>query len=203
MTGPLVILAFFATFLGLVGTPAWPWFQAFLAGRAATFDFAGFLEPGLVSLMVISSLIVFAGLFLGWLLYGRKPILHATDLDALERIQPGLFHALGNRLYIDELYGVTVIALTRGFALFSAFLDRWIFGGIVQLIAWFVAGVGWLDFGLDQYLVNGGFDLGCREVSFGGRLFSRLQNGRVQNYLRIIAIALVVLGILLLWGSRG
>ncbi|HEY6448263.1 MAG TPA: NADH-quinone oxidoreductase subunit L [Acidobacteriaceae bacterium] len=203
MTGPLVILAVFATFLGFVGTPAWPWFQTFLAGRAASFDFAGFSEPGLVSLMVISSLIVFAGLFLGWFLYGRRPILNATDPDALERLQPGLFHALGNRLYVDEFYGVTVIALTRGIAVFSAFLDRWIFGGIVQCIAWLVAGIGWLDFGVDQYLVNGGFDLGCREVSFGGRLFSRLQNGRVQNYLRIIAIALVVLGILLLWGSRG
>ncbi|MGC2636237.1 MAG: NADH-quinone oxidoreductase subunit L [Acidobacteriaceae bacterium] len=203
MTGPLVILAAFATFLGFVGTPAWPWFQAFLEGRAATFDFAGFSEPGLVSLMVVSSLIVFAGLFLGWFLYGRKPILHATDPDALELLQPSLFHALGNRLYVDEFYGVTVIALTRGIAVFSAFLDRWIFGGIVQCIAWFIAGVGWLDFGLDKYLVNGGFDLSCREVSFGGRLFARLQNGRVQNYLRIIAIALVVLGILLLWGSRG
>ena len=32
MTRPLVILAAFAVFLGFVGTPAWPWFQNFLAG---------------------------------------------------------------------------------------------------------------------------------------------------------------------------
>ena len=30
MTVPLVILAVFAVLLGFVGTPAWPWFQAFL-----------------------------------------------------------------------------------------------------------------------------------------------------------------------------
>ena len=29
------------------------------------------------------------------------------------------------------------------------------------------------------------------------------QNGRVQNYLRVIAVALVVLAAILLWGRRG
>jgi hypothetical protein len=32
---------------------------------------------------------------------------------------------------------------------------------------------------------------------------SHLQNGRVQNYLRVIAVALVVLAAILLWGRRG
>ncbi len=33
MTLPLVILAVFAMGLGLIGTPAWPWFRAFLESR--------------------------------------------------------------------------------------------------------------------------------------------------------------------------
>jgi NADH-quinone oxidoreductase subunit L len=203
MTAPLAILAFFAVFLGFVGTPAWPWFQSFLDGKAARFDFGGFFEPGLLSLMFVSTLIVFTGLGLGWYLYGRRPILSPTEPDALEQIQPGIFHALVHRLYVDELYGYTVIALTRFASGFAAFLDRWIFGGVVRLISWVVTGVGWFDFGVDKYLVNGGFDLGCRELSFGGRLLARLQSGSVQSYLRIIAVALVVLAILLLWGRRG
>ena len=203
MTWPLILLAVFATFLGFVGTPAWPWFQSFLTGQSATFAWSGFSEPGLRPLMGISTLIVFAGLFLGWLLYGRKPIENATEPDALERLQPSLFHALGNRLYVDEFYDATVIRLTRFASAFSAFLDRWIFGGIVNLVGWIFAGLGWFDFGFDRFFVNGGFDLGCRELSFAGRLFARLQNGRVQNYLRVIAVALVALAILLLWGHRG
>ena len=36
-----------------------------------------------------------------------------------------------------------------------------------------------------------GFDEGCRRaLSQGGRLMSRLQSGRVQNYLRVVGIAL-------------
>jgi proton-translocating NADH-quinone oxidoreductase chain L len=203
MTVPLSILAIFAVFLGFVGTPAWPWFQSFLEGQRTSLDFGRFSEAGLLPLMVTSSLIVFAGLGLGWLLYGRKPIENAMDPDALERIAPPVFRALGNRLYVDEFYGATFIRLTRFTSAFSAWLDRWIWGGAVRLVSWIVTGVGWFDFSLDRFVVNGGFDLGCRELSFGGRLFARLQNGRVQNYLRVIALALVVLGILLLWGRRG
>ena len=41
--------------------------------------------------MLISSLIVLAGLGFGWWFYGRKPIARATDPDALERIVPASF----------------------------------------------------------------------------------------------------------------
>ena len=34
MTMPLAILAFFAIALGMLGTPAWPWFRAFLEDHA-------------------------------------------------------------------------------------------------------------------------------------------------------------------------
>ncbi|HEX7569691.1 MAG TPA: proton-conducting transporter membrane subunit, partial [Verrucomicrobiae bacterium] len=39
MTVPLVILAAFAILLGFVGTPAWPWFDGFLNGEPAGFNF--------------------------------------------------------------------------------------------------------------------------------------------------------------------
>ncbi len=203
MTGPLVVLALFATLLGFVGTPAWPWFQSFLSGTPNSFDLARFNEPGLIPLMLSSSVLVFAGLLLGWWLYGREPILRGTDPDALQRLQPGIFHALANRLYVDEFFGLTVIALTRFASAFSSWLDRWIWGGAVRLVSFLTVGLGWLDAGVDRYLVNGGFDAGCRDLARGGRLFSSLQSGRVQNYLRVIAAALVVLAVLLLWGRRG
>ena len=40
MTVPLAILAFFAIALGVIGTPAWPWFRAFLENRTASFELA-------------------------------------------------------------------------------------------------------------------------------------------------------------------
>src|SRR5579862_2309265 len=71
MTMPLAILAFFAMALGIIGTPAWPWFRAFIDGRPAEFNWHAFGEPGLPLLMVASSLIVLLGLGLGLKLYGN------------------------------------------------------------------------------------------------------------------------------------
>jgi NADH-quinone oxidoreductase subunit L len=65
MTVPLMILAAFAILLGFFGTPAWPWFQSFLEGTQPALSSAGFSEPGLMPVMLSSSLIVFLGLGLG------------------------------------------------------------------------------------------------------------------------------------------
>ncbi len=153
--------------------------------------------------MVVSSLIVFAGLGLGWWFYGRRPVEHADDPDPLGRLQPTLFHALEQRLYVDEFYEFTVIRLARWAASFSDLLDRLVWNGAVQLVSWLVIAAAWADSSLDTYVVNTGFDEGCQGVLEGGRLMSRLENGRVQNYLRIIGVALTVFTVFLIWGCKG
>jgi len=201
MTLPLAILAFFAIALGVIGTPAWPWFRAFLENRAATFDLHGFAEPGLLELMLLSSLVVFLGLGLGWRLYGnRSPKPEAPDV--LERSVPWLWKPLRDRLYVDEFYGATVIAFYAWWARVADWLDRRIWGGIVAAIAWFFG--LWARFNryLDVDWVDGGFDKTCEELSSGGGLLSRVEGGRVQNYLRILAAAVVALVAILLWSSR-
>ena len=72
MTVPLAILAFFAMALGAIGTPAWPWFRAFLDGRAAELRPAWICRAGTDALMATSTVVVFLGLGLGWWLYGDK-----------------------------------------------------------------------------------------------------------------------------------
>jgi NADH-quinone oxidoreductase subunit L len=201
MTLPLAILAFFAIALGVIGTPAWPWFHAFLEGRAATFSWHGFAEPGLLGLMVASSLVVFLGLGLGWRLYGDKsPKPEAPD--ALEKAAPWLWAGLRNRLYVDEFYGVTVIAFYAWWARVADWLDRRVWGGIVALVAWLFGLWAQLNRLLDVNWVDGGFDKTCEELSTGGGLLARVQDGRVQNYLRILAVAVVALAAILLWSSR-
>ncbi|HEX3942365.1 MAG TPA: NADH-quinone oxidoreductase subunit L [Acidobacteriaceae bacterium] len=209
MTAPLIILAFFAALLGFLGTPAWPWFQAFLEGRHAAVDFGQFSGNGILMLMAISTAIVCAGLAIGWWFYGRRPIENATapdptaPMDPLERLQPRLFHALANRLYVDEFYGMTVIRLARAAAQFCDWLDRWVWNGAVQAVRWLVLGAAHMDASFDSYVVNAGFDEGCRGVRQSGGMLSRIENGRVQSYLRILGAALVVLALFLVWGRRG
>jgi NADH-quinone oxidoreductase subunit L len=203
MTWPLTILAVFAALLGFAGTPAWPWFQGFLEGRHAALDFAQFVGNGILPLMVVSSLIVFAGLGLGWLLYGRKPVVTAEDPDALEQLQPQVFHALGHQLYLDEFYNLSVIRVARWGSRFFDWMDRWVWSGAVALVQRSVTALAWIDSSLDTYAVNAGFDEGCEGFVRGVRLLSRLQSGRVQNYLRVLGIALIAFALFLVWGRKG
>jgi len=201
MTVPLAILAFFAMALGLIGTPAWPWFRAFLEGRAAALDWRGFAEPGLIALMLTSSAVVFLGLWLGWRLYGsRSPASEAPDV--LEKDAPWVWAALRDRLYVDEFYGITVVAFYAWWARVADWLDRRVWGGIVAAVAKLFALWARLNRLLDVDWVDGTFDKACQELSTGGGLIARAQNGRVQIYLRILAVAVVVLAAILIWSAR-
>jgi NADH-quinone oxidoreductase subunit L len=201
ITLPLVILAFFAMALGLIGTPAWPWFHAFLEGRAAAFSFHSLIEPGFLLLMATSSLVVFLGLGFGWRLYGNKSP-KPEEPDALEKSVPWLWTPLRDRLYVDEFYGVTVIAFYAWWARVADWIDRRVWGGIVAAVAWLFALWAQLNRLLDVNWVDGGFDKTCEELSEGGGLLASLQSGRVQNYLRILAVAVVALALILFWSNR-
>ncbi len=201
MTLPLAILAFFAIALGLIGTPAWPWFHAFLEGRAAHFSWSGFAEPGLGLLMLTSSVIVILVSAFGLRLYGNKSP-KAEAPDALEQAAPWLWAPLRDRLYVDEFYGATFIAFYAWWARVADFLDRRIWGGAVAGVTWLFGLWALLNRLIDLHWVDGGFDKSCEEISNGGGLLSRVESGRVQSYLRILALAVVALAIILVWSVR-
>ncbi|MGB8259091.1 MAG: NADH-quinone oxidoreductase subunit L [Terracidiphilus sp.] len=202
MTAPLAILAFFAMALGILGTPAWPWFRAFLDGRAAHFSWDGFAEPGLVTLLTASSAVVLLGLGFGMQIYGAKR-LTAEGPDPVERAVPPLWTLLHNKFYVDELYGVTVIAFYAWWARVADWFDRRVWGGAVSAVAWLFTLWARLNRFLDTQWVDGGFDKTCEELTATGGLLARVQSGRVQSYLRILALAVVVLAAILIWSSRG
>jgi NADH-quinone oxidoreductase subunit L len=202
MTLPLVLLAACSVLLGFVGTPAWPWFQRYLTGHAATLNFGGVFHGEVLGVMAVSSAIVALGIGLGWFLYAARPSTKAEAPDPLERLQPGLFGVVQNKFYIDEFYEATVVSLNAWWARTCAWFDAFIWNGVVQLVSYAVLGFAWLDRFIDEYVVNLGFDEACRRLRRGGNFFSRLQSGQLQFYLRGIGIALAVLVLFLAWGCR-
>ena len=153
--------------------------------------------------MVLSSVIVFAGIGLGWWLYGRKPIQGADEPDVLERLPLGMHTWFARKYGIDELYEKTVIAFNAWWAKACAILDEWVWGGAVMLLSYAVLGLSVVNRFFDELVLNHGFDQSCDRVTQDGKLMSRFQDGRVQNYLRIIGIALTVLVLILIWGGSG
>jgi len=202
MTIPLLVLSAFSVLLGFLGTPAWPWFQGFLGGERAARNLGKLFEGEVLRLMLLSSAVVFAGLGLGWWLYGRKPVRSADEADVLESLQPEVFALLKRKYFLDEIYEVSVIRFNAWWARICAWLDEWVWDGMVQLLSLVVVGLAWLNRYFDEYVVNSGFDAGCRRLTEGGTLMSRLQCGRVQRYLRLLGVALTVLVLFLIWGCR-
>jgi NADH-quinone oxidoreductase subunit L len=195
MTWPLIILAAFAVLLSLIGTPFWPWFQTYLSGRAAT---GGFHWETLF-VMLLSILIVALGLGGGWWLYGRKPAKTAEAPDPLEEISAGAFDILANKFFVDELYEATVVRLNAQFSRFCHWLDSVALDTLVLMVSYLVVGLSWLNRVIDEYVINSGFDEACKRTRNGGGFLSRLQDGQVQNYLRVLGLSLTVL-LLLTWG---
>jgi NADH-quinone oxidoreductase subunit L len=156
----------------------------------------------MLPVMLSSSVIVLLGLGLGWWFYGRKPIESAEAPDNFGKLSPPLFTLLGHAFYMDAFYGATFIRLNTLLSKISDWFDRWIWNGIVKTVTQLVFGFAHLDNFIDTHVVNSSFDEGCESVSRSGQLLSLLQAGRVQGYLKIIAGALIVFTILLLWKAK-
>jgi NADH-quinone oxidoreductase subunit L len=188
---PLIVLAVFAVLLGFMGTPFWPGFQSWLGEAHGQVQWLGTL-----GLMLLSTLIVGAGIGLGWWLYGRRP----GEADPLETKWPGGFGLLRDRFYVDELYQRSVLRWHDQFARFCRQLDDVVFEGMVRAVSYLVLGLAWLNRFLDEYLVNPGFDRSCDGLRKGGGRLARFHDGRVQTYLRVTGVALTVLLLVLVWG---
>jgi len=201
MVIPLVVLAFFSIVLGFFGTPLWPWMQRFLEGEHAQINTGGFSAPGVMGVMLTSTVIALAGIGLGYFLYGREP-LQSQAPDVLERWWPNLFTLLQHKYYVDEAYEWLFVGFNAWWARACDWLDRWVWESLVQLVAAAVVGLSWVNRVLDEQVVNRAFDETCDRISSNGRLLSLFQNGRVQHYLRVLGIAAVVLVLLLIWGCR-
>ena len=200
MTTPLVILAFFAVVLGFLGTPAYPWLQARLAGETAVHGHS--LLDG-VGLMVLSIVLVAAGVGAGWMLYGRKLRLRAkaTAPDPLATAAPRTHAFLGARLQFDEFYAATFGALNAFLATAADWLDRYVWGGIVAFLALLGEFSGTVNREADEQGLNAGFDATSEKLRGTGLAYSRAQTGDAHGYLRFLAVGFVVLALIAIFGG--
>ena len=65
-----------------------------------------------------------------------------------------------------------------------------------------VLALSWANRLIDEFVVDLGFDQGCGGLRLGARLLSLWQNGQAQRYLRVIALALALFGLIFLWGCK-
>jgi NADH-quinone oxidoreductase subunit L len=190
MTIPLIVLAICAIAFSIVLTPAWPWLESYLTGHGAPFDPHLLLRP----MLLVSLVLVGAGFTIGVLLYRR-----AQDVDPVQRAQPALFRFLENKMWIDEVYDRTVIALAALAARVSDWMDRYVWDGLVRGFAVIGQFFGALTMDADEGVINAGVDETTDGARGFGRVMSRLHSGQIQTYLGALALGMIALLLFYAW----
>ena len=163
MTVPMMVLALLAIVAGYINTP---WFGTFLGdwlleGNPALGD-SHVEGPGWI--MILTTVLSLLGIFLAWLMYGKKSL----SRDWLSSKMPLVVSVLQNKYYIDELYEYTVVYATRAGSLFLQFMEWFFVEGIVKGITVF--------------------------IRLLAKLGAKMQNGQTQSYgvVAFVGLALLV-----------
>ena len=190
MTVPLIVLAVCVILFSIVLTPAWPWLESYLTGHAPRFDPHLLIQP----MIIVSLALVGAGVSLGIWMYRR-----AGETDLLQRAQPALFRFLENKMWIDEIYDSTVIALSAMSARLSDWMDRYVWDGLVRGVGAIGQFFGRVTTSADERVINAGVDESTSGAHGLGRLMSRWHSGQIQTYLGAVALGMLALVLIYAW----
>ena len=190
MTIPLIVLAVCAILFSVVLTPAWPWLESYLTGHAAHVDAHLLFQP----MILVSLALVGAGIAVGVWFYRR-----AGETDPLQQAQPAIFRFLENKMWIDQIYDSTVIAISAACARLSDWMDRYVWDGLVRGVGAIGQLVARFTTGADERVINAGVDESTVGVQGLGRLMSRRHSGQIQTYLGAIALGMLALVLLYAW----
>jgi NADH-quinone oxidoreductase subunit L len=152
--------------------------------------FAHSVHEAHTSAMITSLIVASLGILIAFLIYSRKII----DIDAFTAKVKPLHTFLMKKWYFDEIYEQWLfVPLVMLFSKAMAWFDAHIVDGAVNGLAWFTVikskGVGLFD----KYVIDGGVNATGFGVGFVGLVFRKTQSGRIQTYLAIVLVGIVVL----------
>jgi len=201
MEAPLVILAFFAITAGFIGihedilgkNPLHDFLAATVALHGAVIDFN--FVPMLVSIIVALS-----GLVLGYLVYGARPLAAGQDDPVKVAVGPEIWRMLENRFYIDLLYRKYLVKPVERFAhnVVGPVIDQETIDGVLETISDLFTGLGELFKMLNKLVIDGVGDGIPRAIGAFGGWLRQSQSGKLQQYLLVVALAVLALGTLLI-----
>lgn len=185
MTTPLIVLAIFALLLGWIGSP-WVGGNLFgkFIGAAAEAHGAAAAHGGEHgfnwTVAGVSTLMALLGLGLSALIYrvGLVPV------NWLKYPAYPLYYAAKHKFWFDDLYEGVIVRLVLAITIVLRWIDTNVVDGVVNLIGWGVrVMVALVCAFIDKWIIDGAVNLVGWVTKQAGDLGSRLQTGRVQEYI--------------------
>jgi NADH-quinone oxidoreductase subunit L len=168
MTVPMLVLGVLAVISGYVNTP---WFGTFLGDWLTEGNEAlghGHIE-GPAWIMIVATAVSLAGIFLAWLIYGKRSLSRGWLSDKM----PMVYNILYNKYYVDEFYQYSFVAVTKGISYFLKFIEVFLVEGIINLVTGTVRTLG--------------------------KTGAKVQSGQVQTYGAVAFVGLALLIVIYAW----
>lgn len=214
MQAPLIVLAFFALFAGFIGVPTdFPIFGAIFSPEHNYFHHLvvyalPYLErngheifhvdaPPFRMIPVLTSFVVaLGGLWVGYLLYWRKPLEKGQEDPIIGILGKPIYNTLLNRYYLDDLYDMIFVRPSQWVSKkIIVLVDKGFIDGVLHATAAIFTWIGDFIKVMNAWLIDGVGDGIPKGIwNFGGTL-RKSQTGRIQQYLLIVLIAILVIGI--------
>jgi NADH-quinone oxidoreductase subunit L len=210
MTTPLIILSFFAVAAGWMNIPSeFPvfgnlaqslgvdhWFGHLVQGALlpegeAAAEAAVFHPEPLIASLVVA----LGGILLGWLVY-RNAWKKADDKDPMQFLGP-IYTFLQKKYLIDEFYHLIFVRSMQWFSSEVAykFLDKGVIDGILHTVAHVAVATGNLFKGTEKRLIDDPPIWLAEATQWMGKSFRVIQTGRIQNYLIIGVLSMLLFGL--------
>jgi NADH-quinone oxidoreductase subunit L len=223
MTIPLILLAIFAVVIGWSGIP-----DNFLGTDGIFYNFfhhyvgAAYYElvnelyalnlvahkiqtiPWSWIPIIVSIVVALGGLFLGWLVYARRP-LQTGEQDPLVNALGPAHRFLNNKWYWDELYDRVFVKPTVWFSerVVYEIVDKGIIDGSLHLVARAFYTTGGYLKRFEETVISGGVDWVKDRFLEGAKEFRYLQTGKVQEYALISVFIATALAVVILLINSG
>jgi NADH-quinone oxidoreductase subunit L len=198
MVYPLIFLAL-ASFAAVLGMPeSFPVFGHVVGNPVHRFlgaiPFGGPELPALAFNAwpaIVTVALAVLGWILGWLVYGRAPE-RAREREPLLALGP-LWTLLNRKYFVDELYGATIIPAIKWLGDACGAVDSRGVDGLVNAAGVVGRALSTVDGWFDQVVVDGLVNLTATVNVELSRALRHLQSGRVQQYLLIVFVGVLLL----------
>jgi NADH-quinone oxidoreductase subunit L len=194
MIGPLAILGGLSLIGGFLGfPPEHGWFHRFLATVAGAGAEHEAPAATIFMLMSIATGIAFFGWGLAHFMYSTNPLVP----DRWAAKFSAVYTTLLNKYYVDELYDLLFVELTKKIGKGLDWFDRTVIDGLVRAVGKAAelgaAGSTWVE----KHVIYGGINV----VGYGNHLAARqwrhLQSGMVHHYAAVIVAGLFLLALVI------
>jgi NADH-quinone oxidoreductase subunit L len=207
MTAPLVVLAVFAAF-GAVGGEGGPLFSL-LAGSEPTHVAGGVENAGVVTELNLPSHAAVAavhseaglyalfaallGTVIAYVLYGKKLV----DPAEIKRHFAGVYGFLVEKWQFDRAYDVMFVRPVHIVAAWCTAIDRVVIDGFLHRVARTTVDVSRWDRRFDEAIIDGLVNLLGDATYAVGRSLRVVQTGLLRQYVRFIAVGVLLLFVVL------